>query len=106
CPGDRPDRYRKAAVSADTVIIDLEDAVSAANKDAARRALIAEPLDPARVVLRVNTADSVNHAADIEALRQTDYRTVMLAKTDYPGQLERLAKWTVIALVETPVGVQ
>ena len=28
CPGDRPERYAKAAAAADSVIIDLEDAVA------------------------------------------------------------------------------
>ncbi len=36
-PGDRPERFAKAAASgADAVIIDLEDAVASAAKDAAR----------------------------------------------------------------------
>jgi citrate lyase subunit beta/citryl-CoA lyase len=36
CPADRPERYTKAAAAADVVIIDLEDAVAAADKPAAR----------------------------------------------------------------------
>lgn len=36
-PGDRPERYAKAlAAGADAVIIDLEDAVAPAAKDAAK----------------------------------------------------------------------
>jgi citrate lyase subunit beta/citryl-CoA lyase len=36
-PGDRPDRFAKAAATgADGVILDLEDAVAPARKDAAR----------------------------------------------------------------------
>ena len=38
-PGDRPERFAKAvAAQPDIVVVDLEDAVSAAEKDAARRA--------------------------------------------------------------------
>ena len=39
-PGDRPERFVKAAsTDADTIIIDLEDAVAADGKDEARAAL-------------------------------------------------------------------
>ena len=41
-PGDRPERFAKAAASgADAIILDLEDSVSLANKDAARHAMFA-----------------------------------------------------------------
>ena len=42
-PGDRPDRYDKAAERADIIIIDLEDAVAPADKTAAREALAGFP---------------------------------------------------------------
>ncbi|MCW2522593.1 MAG: CoA ester lyase [Frankiales bacterium] len=106
CPGDRPDRYHKAADQADLVIIDLEDAVATTNKEAARQALLAERLDPARVIVRVSSATSPDHDLDLAALSKTDYRTVMLAKAEDPGQLRALADWQVIALIETPLGVQ
>ncbi|KAM9862858.1 CoA ester lyase [Leucobacter sp. BZR 635] len=106
CPGDRPDRYSKAAERADTVIIDLEDAVAPADKPAARAALIATPLDPERVIVRVNPSGSEFHAADLEALAQTAYRTVMLPKAETPGDLDGLDGYDVIALCETPVGVR
>lgn len=39
-PGDRPERFAKAAASgADAIILDLEDSVSLANKDVARQAI-------------------------------------------------------------------
>lgn len=40
CPADRPDRFEKAAAAADVVILDLEDGVAAADRPAAREALI------------------------------------------------------------------
>ena len=58
CPADRPDRYEKAAARADTVILDLEDAVSPDAKAAARQHLAAVPLDPERTIVRVNPAPS------------------------------------------------
>jgi citrate lyase subunit beta/citryl-CoA lyase len=105
CPGDRPDRYQKALDRADLVIIDLEDAVSPAGKPAARAALMGQPLDPGRVVVRVNAASSGEQAADLAALAQTDYRTVMLAKAEQPAELAALSQWAVVALIETPLGV-
>ena len=64
CPADRPERYAKAAQRSDAVIIDLEDAVAPANKDAARRALVETALDPERVSVRVNPVDSEHCAKE------------------------------------------
>ncbi|GAB3132394.1 citrate (pro-3S)-lyase subunit beta [Tsukamurella serpentis] len=110
CPADRPERYAKAAERADAVILDLEDAVTAAARPAARRALIDTPLDPRRTVVRLNALDTDDLTADLEALRRTDYRVVMLAKTGSADQLDRLDRLAelddlqVIALIETPLG--
>ena len=106
CPADRPDRYAKALAAADGVIIDLEDGVAADGKDAARAALVATALDPARVIVRVNAAGTPEHAADIAALRGTGYRLIMLAKTETRAQLDGLGDgWRIVALCETPLGV-
>ncbi|KIP51949.1 HpcH/HpaI aldolase/citrate lyase family protein [Leucobacter komagatae] len=106
CPGDRPDRYAKAADRADSVIIDLEDAVAPADKPAAREALIASMLDPERVIVRVNPSTTEFHAADLAALAQTAYRTVMLPKAERQADLDGLGDYDVIALCETPIGVR
>ena len=82
CPADRPDRYAKALERADAVIIDLEDAVAPGNREAARAALIEHPQDPERTIVRVNPVGSPDFAADLAALGSTQYRTVMLAKTE------------------------
>lgn len=102
CPADRPERYAKAAERADAVILDLEDAVAPHDKAAAREALIAHPLDPARTIVRVNPAGTDDFELDLEALEQTDYRTVMLAKA---VSAEALDGFDVIALCETAAGV-
>ncbi|RAF56566.1 CoA ester lyase, partial [Burkholderia multivorans] len=47
-PGDRPDRFQKAAERSDIVILDLEDAVNDADKAEAREAVVDYPLDPSR----------------------------------------------------------
>ena len=105
CPADRPDRYAKALAAADVVVLDLEDGVGAAAKDAARQALVATQQDPARVIVRVNPVGAPEHAADVEALRATPYRTVMLPKAERDDQPAALAEWQVVALCETPLGV-
>ena len=104
CPAHRPDRYHKAAAYADVVILDLEDAVAFADKEAARRALIATPLDPARTVVRVNPAGTEEHSRDLTALEQTPYETLMLPKSEAGSQVAALAPRDVIALIETPLG--
>lgn len=105
CPADRPERYAKAAAVADVVILDLEDGVAAADRPAARKALRDTPLDPARTVVRVNPAGTEDQARDLQALADTAYTTVMLAKTESAAQVEALAPRRVVALLETPRGV-
>ena len=104
CPADRPERFEKAAAAADVVILDLEDGVAAKDRDSARRALLETRLDPARTVVRVNPVTTPDHALDMTTLAQTDYTTVMLAKTETAEQVRSLAPFDVIVLVETPLG--
>jgi citrate lyase subunit beta/citryl-CoA lyase len=105
CPADRPDRYRKAMDRADAVILDLEDAVGAEDRGQARQSLRANPLDPDRTIVRINPAGTEDFALDLRALRQTRYRHIMLAKTEEPESLARLADYSVVALCETAKGV-
>lgn len=105
CPADRPDRYAKALQRADLVVLDLEDAVAPADRPAARAALIANPIDPTRVSVRINAAGTGDHAADLAAIARTQYRTVMLAKTESAEQVAGIAPLQVIGLCETPQGV-
>ena len=103
CPGDRPDRFEKALERADAVILDLEDAVAAADKPAARAALAQHPLDPARVLVRVNPPSTPDFAADLEALAATPYRRIMVAKAD--AALPAVPGFAVVALCETAAGI-
>ncbi|MET1017807.1 MAG: CoA ester lyase [Leifsonia flava] len=106
CPADRPDRYVKAAERADAVILDLEDAVLPADRPAARRALAEHPLDPATTIVRLNPAGTNDFEADLAALLATDYRTVMLAKTESAADVAAVGNGLrVIALCETARGV-
>ncbi|MDF0514931.1 CoA ester lyase [Agromyces sp. H3Y2-19a] len=105
CPADRPERYAKALDRADAVIVDLEDAVAPGAKPEARAALVDTPLDPERVIVRVNPAGTEDFAADLAAIAATDYRTVMLAKCEGTADLVDLAELEVVALCETARGV-
>ena len=68
-PGDRPDRFAKAAGSgADEVLLDLEDAVAPGGKAGARDT-VADWLRERPAVVRVNAAGTQWHEADLEALR-------------------------------------
>jgi citrate lyase subunit beta / citryl-CoA lyase len=104
CPADRPERFEKAAAAADVVILDLEDGVAANDRETARAALMATPLDPARTVVRVNPVGTADHQHDLEALSRTDYTTVMLPKAESAAQVAALAPRQVVVLIETPLG--
>src|SRR4051794_913891 len=106
CPADRPERYEKAADRADIVILDLEDAVAPADKQSAREALVANLLDPASTVVRVNSVGTEDHAKDLAAVARTSYTSIMLAKTEHADQLDALTDYKVIALVETALGLE
>lgn len=106
CPADRPERFRKALERADAIILDLEDAVLPEAKAAARGNVIDSELDPDRVIVRVNAPDSAAFAADLESLSRTDYRTVMVAKTESAESLAAFdERYSLIALCETARGI-
>ncbi|KJQ55833.1 HpcH/HpaI aldolase/citrate lyase family protein [Microbacterium sp. SA39] len=106
CPADRPERFRTALERADAVIIDLEDAVLPDAKEAARVNLRETDVDPDRVIVRVNAPDSAHFAADLEALEQTAFRTVMVAKTESAESLSVFdERFSLIALCETARGI-
>jgi citrate lyase subunit beta/citryl-CoA lyase len=104
CPADRPDRYAKAAAAADVVILDLEDAVAAGNKESARRSLVDMPLDAASTVVRINPVGTADHARDLKALSETPYTTVMLPKCESGQHVFDLAPLGVVVLIESPLG--
>ena len=106
CPADRPERYEKALERADAVILDLEDAVAPAAKRAARGALIESELDPSRVIVRVNPPGTDDYTADLATLSQTDYRRIMVAKSESAKRLSKIdRRFEVIALCETAKGI-
>lgn len=105
CPADRPDRYGKAIDNADAIILDLEDAVAPQERGHARKLLITNPTDPDRTIVRINPAGTADFALDLLALQQTQYRHLMLAKTEEPESLKAIADYSVVALCETAKGI-
>lgn len=106
CPADRPERFAKALDRADAVILDLEDAVLPEAKEVARRHVRDAELDPDRVIVRVNAPDTDAFSADLEALAQTPFRTVMVAKTEVAASLSAFGDdYSLLALCETARGI-
>jgi len=105
-PGNRPERFDKALASgADTVIVDLEDAVPPDQKDAAR-AIVAGWLHAARpVVLRINAADTRWFRDDLALCRLPGVAAVMLAKAERVDDLAALGHAvTIVPLIESAPG--
>jgi citrate lyase subunit beta/citryl-CoA lyase len=111
-PGDRPERFDKAAGSgADAVVIDLEDAVAPTMKPTARRfALEYVATKPAYV--RINGTDTAFFADDLDGVASAGegLRGVVLPKSERAEQFAELDRRlpvgvVVIALVETPAGI-
>ena len=111
-PGDRADRFAKAAAAGpDAVIVDLEDAVAPEAKQSAREAL-AEGLStmPAGmpILLRINAAGTEWHGADLAAAARLPLEAVLLPKAESADDLRRVADrcgCPVVALVETAAGL-
>ena len=106
-PGHRPDRFEKAArAGADAVIIDLEDAVAPADKDAARRHA-ADWLARSRdAVVRINAPGTPWWDADLDLVTAFGC-PVMLPKAEDRDVIERIGEvCAVIPLVETAAGIE
>lgn len=92
-PGDRPERFAKAAASgADALILDLEDSVSAANKATARDA-IATWLSAPRTIttfVRINPLDSDMAQADLDAVLTAHPDGIMLPKAEGADSVRHL----------------
>jgi citrate lyase subunit beta / citryl-CoA lyase len=115
-PGDREDYMRKAASSpADTLILDLEDAVLPAAKEAGRR-LVAEtcasPFSGKEVAVRINPLDTPWGRADLAAAaRLAGVQTSVIPKAE-PAAVREVSRLLtgsgkeIICLLETALGLQ
>jgi citrate lyase subunit beta/citryl-CoA lyase len=119
-PGDRPDRFDRAASSgANMVILDLEDAVAAERKDEAREAVLAwlasfgsgAGRHPALTVVQVRINSGERGADDLRALAGSPTAIELrVPKVETPEQLDVLAGLAsglpVTALIESALGVE
>ncbi|MFT4100544.1 MAG: CoA ester lyase [Burkholderiaceae bacterium] len=114
-PANRPERFDKAlAAGADAVIIDLEDAVSPADKDAARAGLAtwlaAFAGDRQRLLVRINDGSTPWFADDLQMVARFRWQAVMLPKVETPEQVARVVgalgpQGRVVPLIESAAGV-
>jgi citrate lyase subunit beta/citryl-CoA lyase len=114
-PGTRPERFGKALASgADCVLLDLEDAVAAADKPRARDAIArwftgTAPEDRARIAVRINDAASPFFGDDLCALKDCGCTQAVLPKVEEPWQIAAVAAAIpgaqVMALMESARGV-
>ena len=115
-PGNRPDRFGKALGSgADAIILDLEDAVDAVGKDAARTAigawLNAGHRPSGHVLVRINDDTTPWFADDLDLLRRVGPVGAMLPKAERTEQVARVAEalgpsGIVVPLIETARGLR
>lgn len=121
-PGDRPERFAKAAASgADVIIMDLEDAVAPEAKSralaAVLEALAAGNRNNLRALVRLNPAGSPAYAAETEALLALAAADpahgllgFMVPKAEHRENLEHLTRRTpenlaIVPLIESATGL-
>ena len=110
-PGHRAELVPKAAASgADAVIVDLEDAVSDADKPAAHANLAKIGDLPVPLVVRMNGFDTDWFATDLAALVKAPPSIVMLPKAESPDHISQIANalgddMPVVPIVESAAGV-
>jgi citrate lyase subunit beta/citryl-CoA lyase len=109
-PGNRPERFDKACrAGADIVLIDLEDAVAAGDKAAARSAAGKWLTSGGSACLRINSADTDSFHDDLSLLGLPGAQGVMLAKAEEPEQIAAIRRTApalpVIPLIESARGL-
>ena len=113
-PASRPERFEKALDSgADKVIVDLEDAVAADAKDAAREGLVRWLASSTRsVMVRINSAGSQWHDADLEAIGHArNVEGMILPKVERPEVLQSVQQrchpdMVLVPLIESVAGME
>jgi citrate lyase subunit beta/citryl-CoA lyase len=112
CPGERPERFGKAVRAASIAVLDLEDGTARANKQAARqhvRDFVAET--SSEILVRINHPKGQDGLSDVEALRGTGIRRLLLPKTEAPEEIAAvLSAWgegdpRLIVTIETAKGL-
>lgn len=111
--GATPNRFDKAlATQADSVCIDLEDAVPAEGKEEARAQALAAIARAPQLALRINPVGTLAGLRDLIALADSGVRPalLLLPKVESPAELAIVtgalgAKVALVPLIETPTGL-
>lgn len=94
-PGGEPRKVERARGSgADTLLLDLEDAVALDRKDEARR-IVAQALaeggfGESELAVRVNAPDTPHFEADVAAVIEAGGRTILVPKAEDPAAIVRI----------------
>ncbi len=106
-PAHKPRAIAKArGLAVDMIVLDLEDAVPAADKEAARTAVaqaLAEGFGAIAVAVRVNRGEGM--ADDLHAFAATAPDYIVVPKVDCPADLPDGPPAPLLAMIETPIGV-
>lgn len=116
-PGSNARALEKSRVlPADSLILDLEDAVAPAEKERAREQVFAEVAKGGyghrEIAVRINPLMSDWGAQDLEAVAKSDVNAVVLSKVETARQIQDVAyilnekpDIDIWAMIETPMGV-
>lgn len=111
-PASNPRAIAKArALSADLIILDLEDAVAEADKSTARDAAVEASrtgFGGRPVAIRINAVGSPHHGADMVAARRSAAGYVVLPKVETMRDIHDtkvVCERPVVTMIETPRGV-
>jgi (3S)-malyl-CoA thioesterase len=111
-PASNPRAIAKArTLEADMIILDLEDAVPAADKASAREAAVtavAEGFGGRTMAIRCNAADTEWHAADLAAIAGSAADLIVVPKVEHAEPIAWTAQQAgkpLFAMIETPAGL-
>jgi citrate lyase subunit beta/citryl-CoA lyase len=108
-PGDRPERFAKAAASgADALILDLEDSVAFERKGAARDAVAAYLAEPRSVTtfVRINPLDSGLAEDDLQAVLPGAPDGIVLPKAEGEASVRQLDAVLTGAIAILPIATE
>ena len=114
-PGNRPERFAKALASgADSVCIDLEDAVPEAEKGKARAAAIEAVGSDPRLAIRINAVTTRYGLHDLLAIAESAYRPglIFLPMVEHAAEVALASKAIgdngvrFVPLIETVLGIE
>ena len=110
-PASNPRAIAKARdAGADLVVLDLEDAVKPADKDAARSAAVAAVAEqwPMPVAVRINGSASEWQSRDLDAVAKSNADLIVVPRTSTAAEVQEVAARVgrpVLAMIETAAGV-